>query len=174
MIIHCTKKLKDKLVASNNTEQEVTASPSAIGSWHANLIVIERRQCVIFVHDITRYAVFIPCLTKPDFANLDHHFQDVFINSLIKAGLDFELIDKAANVITPFVFDTDCSRSVQGTMRLMSDDIKWGLQYNNQSITELLPYSESARVSSRPCTIKGQKDCVWPIKAMGELLSTIS
>ncbi|WP_435275098.1 DUF6933 domain-containing protein [Psychrobium sp. nBUS_13] len=174
MIIHCTKKLKDKLVVSKNTEQEATASLSVIGSWHANLIVIERRQCVIFVHDITRYAVFIPCLTKPDFAILEHHFQDVFINSLIKAGLDFELIDKAANLITPLVFDTDCNRSVQGTMRLMSDDIKWGLQYNNQSITELLPYSTSARLSNRPCTIKGQKDCVWPIKAMSELLSTIA
>ena len=164
-----------KLPNNKKTTAKTIAPLHGIGDWHANLLTIQRRQCVLFVHDITRYAVFIPCLTKPDFANLDLHFQDVFINSLMKAGVSMDLVDKATRFLMPEYtdYDTECNRSVQGTMRLMADDISWGLQYDNESINDLLPYSTSAKLSDRSCRIKGQKDCIWPIKAMIELLTNI-
>ncbi len=114
----------------------------------------------------------MPMVVQKDLANLPHLFTDVFINTLIKSGLDLDLVDKAATLIhqQPFSFDTVCDRSVQGTMRLMASDIEYELIYDGSKITDVLPYSTSARLSERPCTVKGKKDCIWPNRVMSELL----
>ncbi|PKM18762.1 MAG: hypothetical protein CVV11_10030 [Gammaproteobacteria bacterium HGW-Gammaproteobacteria-15] len=98
-------------------------------------------------------------------------FQDVFINSLLKVELPTELIEKAAASIQSenFSFDSECSRSVQGTMRLMVLDVEITLNYLNQKITELLPYSTAVMLSDRPCTVKGIKEAIWPIREMAQL-----
>ncbi|MDF2178588.1 hypothetical protein P2G88_10040 [Aliiglaciecola sp. CAU 1673] len=151
----------------------------AIGSraqwlnWHANLITIQRRQCVIALHDATRFALFIPCLTKKDFANFDWHFHDVFINTLLKSEVPPELIDVATTSYQPLTFDTTCNRSVQGTMNQIAQEIDYGLYYINASVADISPYRYSAELSHRPCNVKGHKDCIWPDKAMAELLAKL-
>lgn len=57
MIIHCTKKLAAKLPA---VSLEPLMETSPLGSWHANLYTIDRRNCLLFCHDDTRYTVFLP------------------------------------------------------------------------------------------------------------------
>lgn len=175
MQIHCTKKLFEKLPVSL-TEQSLSSHPIGVYAnwlnWHANVVVMQRRQNLIFVNDATRFAVFIPVVVQKDLANLPHLFTDVFINTLLKSDIDLELVDKAAMLIQqqPFSFDTVCDRSVQGTMRLMASDIEYELIYDGSKISDLLPYSTSARLGERPCTVKGTKDVIWPIQAMNELL----
>lgn len=176
MIFHCTKKLYTKLPVNTTIN---AAMPTSIGlqakwlNWHANLITIQRRQCVIAVHDATRYAVLIPCLTKPDFAKLQWHFEDVFINSLLKSGLPHELVETATQHLAALQFDTECNRSVQGTMNQIAQDIDYGLDYTNTAVSDISPYRYSAELSHRPCTVKGLKDYLWPDKAMAELLSNL-
>jgi len=179
MIIHCTKKLFIKL--PEQLTQSATQSITSIGlleqwqHWHANVINIQRKQCVILVHDATRYVVFLPAMTKDKLSDLDLHFQDVFINSLMKAGLDTNLIDKATRYLMTdtLELDTTCNRSVQGTMRLMAGELDWSLKYDGKHIDDIAIYSTSAWLSDRPCNIKDQKDCIWPIKAMTELLQQL-
>jgi len=177
LILHCTKKLYAKLPEKVRAASQPA---TAIGiqaqwlNWHANLITIQRRQCVIAVHDTTRFALLIPCLTKKDFANLDWHFNDVFINTLLKSDIPFELVDVAAHCYQPLNFDAVCDRSVQGTMNQMAQEAEFSLQYKNESITDISPYRFSAWLSNRPCTVKGQKDCVWPDKAMTDLLAKLA
>ena len=180
--IHATKKLLTKLPVNeqgflppdknaptqqgNDTEQAETL----LSGWHTNLITLQRRNCILFVHDATRFPVFIPCLTKPDFAALDWHFHDVFMNTLIKIGADDAIMNRAGALLQPLRFDTDCNRSVQGTMNQMAGDIEYSLSYRDMKIQDISPYRISAWLADRPCNIKGKKDCVWPIKAMRELL----
>ena len=176
MILHCTKKLFAKMPEEDKATTNIVANigvKSQWLNWHANLIAIQRRQCVIAVHDATRYAVFIPCLTKPDFAKLQWHFEDVFINSLLKSGLSHELVETATQHLAPLQFDTECNRSVQGTMNQIAQDIDYGLSYTNTVVSDISPYRYSAELSHRPCTVKGQKDYLWPDKAMTELLNSM-
>ncbi len=180
--IHATKKLLSKLpvneqgflpLDSNMLPQQFTTTEQAeniLSSWHANLLILQRRNCIMFVHDATRFPVFIPCLTKPDFAALDWHFQDVFMNTLLKIGADDAMMKRAADLLQPLCFDTDCNRSVQGTMNQMAGDLEHSINYRGMTIQDASPYRISAWLADRPCNIKGRKDCVWPIKAMGELL----
>lgn len=165
-----------KLPCEESPSVEYLSAPAQqFYNWHANLITIQRQQCVILVNDATRYAVFLPSMTKPELKHFEHHFHDVFVNSLIKAGLDYPLIEVAAKHLhdTKFNYDTVCSRSVQGTMRLMTEDLDWSLYHNSQHIDEMTLYSTSAWLSDRPCNIKGVKDCIWPVTAMSELLSQL-
>ena len=67
MIIHCSRKLAAK-------RADVSAEPleetSPLGSWHGHLFTLDRRQCVMFCHDATRFVLFMPGLHKVDFEEL--------------------------------------------------------------------------------------------------------
>tara|TARA_R110002167_G_scaffold89579_12_gene241707 strand:- start:908 stop:1576 length:669 start_codon:yes stop_codon:yes gene_type:complete len=180
--IHATKKLLTKLPVDEQgilppdknapPQQGNTTdhSESLLSGWHANLITLQRRNCILFVHDVTRFPVFIPCLTKPDFAAVDWYFQDAFMNTLLKIGADDAMMNLAGALLQPLCFDTNCNRSVQGIMSQIAGDIEHSINFRDVNMQDFSPYRMSAWLADRPCNIKGQKDCVWPIKAMSELL----
>ena len=179
--LHCTKKLLTKLPLREDGRLK-SKRPSMFGAnddsrvsklsgWHANLLLLQRRQCVLFVHDATRFPVFVPALKKEDFAVLDDRFIDGFMNTLLKTGADDALMQRAHAALGPLVCDTDCDRSVQGTMNQMSQDIRFSLEYENVSVADITGYRVGAWLADRPCTVKGRKDCIWPDRAMRELLN---
>ncbi|WLQ14249.1 hypothetical protein O5O45_31515 [Hahella aquimaris] len=171
--LHCTKKLLAKLPLNESgtlPNQECTATESPLSGWHANLIILQRRQCVLFVHDATRFPLFAPSLKKADFARLDWHFTDVFMNTLLKVGASEQALENAQRFLAPLVCDSVCNRSVQGTMNQMTQDLENRLWFDRSSVEDLLPYSTSAWLTERPCNVKGMKDCIWPTKAMLSLL----
>lgn len=177
--LHCTQKLFAKLPANDNGRLPNTrarplaandAGDSLLSGWHANLLTLQRRQCVLFVHDATRFPVLLTCLTKPDFAELDYHFQDGLMNILLRSGANQAQLDAAANALTPLQCDTVCNRSVQGTLNYMKRDMEYMLWYDGASIIDVSPYAISVWLADRPCGVKGSRDFVWPIKAMLALL----
>lgn len=177
MILHCTKKLYAKLPESVKEAEPATSAISTQArwlNWHVNHVTIQRRQCIIAVHDTTRFALFIPCLTKKDFANLDEQFNDVLINTLLKSDIPPELVNVAATNYQPLTFDTICNRSVQGTMNQVAQDIDYGLYYNRASVADICAYRYSADLSQRLCGVKGQKDYIRPDKEMAKLLLELS
>jgi len=181
--LHATKKLLAKLPVDasgylpeaqepGNTDARKTESP--LSGWHGNLITLQRRQCILLVHDSTRFPLFIPCLTKPDFANLDWWFLDSLMNTLIKCGANEQQLDVVHKQLAPLQISTDCSRSVQGTMNQMKGDIEHMLWYDSADINEVSAARTSVWLAGRPCNVKGQKDCIWPQEAMLKLLSELA
>lgn len=177
--LHCTKKLLAKLplledgrLNSKKPSLSVVRDPaiSPLNGWHANLILLQRRQCVLFVHDTTRFPVFVPALKKSDFAELDWFFQDGFMNTLLKVGAEDHHMKAAEKLLSPLTCDNDCNRSVQGTLNQMGQDLGHMLDYDNASVTDLSPYRTGAWLADRPCMMKGSCDCLWPVRAMLELL----
>ena len=112
-------------LCSQKTDLSVVRDPATnpLNGWHANLILLQRRQCVLFVHDATRFPVFVPALKKADFAELDWHFQDSFMNTLLKVGADDNHMKAAEKLLAPLLCDSDCYRSVQGTLNQMEQDL---------------------------------------------------
>lgn len=181
--LHCTQKLlaklpldatgrlkhKRPLPQAANDEAE-----SPLSGWHANLLTIQRRNCVLFIHNSTRFPVLATCLTKPDFAELDWWFQDGLMNTLLKCGATEAQMETAAGALAPLVCDAECDRSVQGTLNQMKQDLEHLLWYDNHPITDLAPYRTGAWLADRPCTVKGSRDAVWPAKAMLALLDGLA
>jgi len=146
----------------------ILANP--LSGWHASLLLMQRRECVILIHDTTHFAVFIPCLNKPDFANLNNLFEDSFINSLLKCGANQVQLDSAQQLMAPLQIDSVCNRSVQGTMNRMAGDIENFLHYDQVDVSQITGNRIGAWLAARPCNIKGQKACVFPAEAMLGLL----
>lgn len=146
------------------------AAESLLSGWHANLLLLQRRQCVLMVHDATRFPVFLPALKKDDFAELDYWFVDGFMNTLLKMGADEAVMERAQGMLGPLVCDSATDRSVLGTLNQMGQDLGHRLAYDGSQVTELSPYKTSIWLAQMPRTLKGVKAAHWPIDAMFELL----
>lgn len=172
MIIHCTHKLAAKLPSISSTPLDET---NPLGSWHANLYVIDRHNCVMFCHDKTRFVLFMAGLKKADFVNLDFWFQDHFANTMLKLGYDTHLIEKVLSLLDPLLFNTCCDRSVQGSMRTVRMMELEGMLMDAPDVMDLPFYAASARLNRRPVTTKGMKgsECLWPDKAMKEWIEEV-
>lgn len=180
--IHATKKLYAKLPISIQALANKDALPctldatqlpreNPLSGWHANLLTLQRRNCVLLVHDSTRFPLFVKGLLKADFANFDRLFADALMNTLLKLEASQEQLDCAAALLAPSRFDTECDRSVQGTMNQMVGDIEHMLWFEEASLDDINSYSTGAWLAYRPCRVKGQKDAIWPDRAMLALMN---
>lgn len=177
--LHCTKalyaklplndggriksKLPDTLTAANGPETQLSG-------WHAKRLLLQRRHCLLFVHDSTRFPVFMIGMKKADYANLDYLFEDHFMNTLLKTGADDRLMHLAHAQLGPLVCDTENNRSVQGTLNQMGQDIQYTLEYERAKIMDMSPYRVGAWLADRPCRGKDLGGYVFPIRAMHEWL----
>ena len=168
MILHCSQKLAAKLAGVSPTP---LAETSPLGSWHGHLFTHDRRQCVMFVHDATRYALFMPGLRKAQFDELGSKwFRLLYTATLAMSGCPDAQIKKAELVLGPVRFDTATDRSVQGSLRVAKQDLEaWVYQVSN--VLELDPLKVSCRLNERPTTIHGK--ALWPDKAMREAVAAL-
>ncbi|MCP4076290.1 MAG: hypothetical protein GY744_08910 [Gammaproteobacteria bacterium] len=171
MIIHCTKKLASKIPEVNS---DTLGDSNPLGSWHANLYTIDRRNCLMFCHDRTRFILFMAGLKMANFTNLNNWFQDVFANTMLKLDYPIDLIDRTLAQLDLLQFDTVCDRSVQGTLRIARQDID-AMLYRVADVMDLPMDSTSAKLNNRPVTVKGMKtsDCLWPAEEMKKLISDL-
>ncbi len=146
------------------------AGESRLSGWHANLILLQRRQCVLFVHDATRFPVFVPALKMDDFAELDFWFTDGFMNTLLELGADETVMARAHGILAPLVCDRATDRSVQGTLNQMGQELEHLLAYDHLAVQDLSPYRTSVWLAQTPRTVKGAKGGLWPIDALFKIL----
>jgi len=78
--LRCTKKLLSELKIK---PLDSIQSSDNFGSWHANILRVDRRKCVLFTHDKSLYTFLVPGLTKPHFQK----FKEVFRQNLFKCLL---------------------------------------------------------------------------------------
>lgn len=169
MIIHCTKKLAAKLPEVSG---EVLTETSPLGSWHAHLYVIDRRNCLLFCHDETRYTVFLPGLRKPELTELGRWFKEAFTASLAYMGLPDHQVRRAELVLGAVQFDTNTDRSVQGSlnqMRFMLD----GRLEEVSDVMLLNPLSVTRWLSSTPVSVRGGKEFWMADDAMAEKVAAL-
>ncbi|MET0044060.1 MAG: hypothetical protein ABW100_11135 [Candidatus Thiodiazotropha sp. 6PLUC3] len=83
--LHCTKKLLAKLpLREDGRLKNKKSIPYAVNDapetplsgWHANLLQLQRRQCVLFVHDTTRFPVFLQALAMHALLKIQGHVHD--------------------------------------------------------------------------------------------------
>ena len=168
MILHCSQKLGAKLPDVSPTPLEET---SPLGSWHGHLFILDRRQCVMFVHDATRYALFLPGLRKEQFAVLgERWFRPLYLATLAVFGCPDAQIRKVELALGPVRYDTATDRSVQGSLRVAKQDLEAWL-YRVPNVMDLDPLKVSCRLTHRPVTIYGKS--LWPDLAMLEQVAAL-
>lgn len=168
MILHCSQKLAARLADVSSVPLEET---SPLGSWHGHLFTLDRRQCVMFCHDATRYVLFLPGLRKADFAELGSAwFRPLYLATLAMSGCPDTQIKKVELALGPMRFDAATDRSVQGSLRVAKQDLEAWL-YRVRNVMDLDPLAMSCHLNERPATVYGK--CVWPDKAMLETVARL-
>jgi hypothetical protein len=184
MQLHVTKTLFAKLPVDAQGQLAVTARSdylfkaadlqiNPLSGWHGKLMLIQRRNCVLLVHDATRFPLFIPALTKPDFAEFNDCFMDAFINALLKCGADEAQLNAAQHCLRPLQIDTQCNRSVQGTLNRMGQDVEHTVWYEHLTVVEMTGTAMGVWLADMPYGVKDQ-DTVWPKRDMLALLSALA
>ncbi|MCS6290748.1 MAG: hypothetical protein H8K10_17460 [Nitrospira sp.] len=142
-----------------------------MSSWHGHLLTLDRRQCVLFCHDLTRYVLFMPGLRAPQLAELGQWHRDLFLAVLEAQGLRREQIARAGLMLGQLGVHRSTDRSVLGSMRVAADDLKYGMLNRIANVMELDPIATSLALNERPCRVKGA--LVWPQQAMHELVARL-
>jgi len=167
MLLHCTQKLAAKL-------PEVSATPlvetSPLGSWHAHLYNYDRRQCVLFCHDESRYCLFLPGLVKVDFAQLGRLHRELFLATLVVQNVPEALISRVALALGPLQCERNTDRSVLGSLRTADIDLSWLI--HDVHVLDCDPVAVALQLNDRPTSVKGK----WfhPAKVMLERIGRLS
>ena len=84
--LHTTRKLFERLPLTDQGQLAPTPRSqwlydrpaldiNPLSGWHGHLITLQRRNCLLLVHDATRFPLFLPALTKPDLAELNDRIE---------------------------------------------------------------------------------------------------
>ena len=174
MILHCTQKLAARIPSTiglpdPGVERECQAGP--LSSWHGHLLTLDRRQCVLFCHDATRYVLFMPGLRAPQLAELGRWHRDLFLAVLQAQGLVHHHIARAGLTLGPLQMDRNTDRSVLSSMNRVAGDLQFGLLREIANVMELDSIRTSLWLNDRPCTV--HKKWIWPDKAMREIVEAL-
>lgn len=121
--IRCTQKLLTELRAQPNLD----VAPEESG-WHANLLRIDRRKCVLFTHDPTLFS-FVRCgLTRPDFAQFPEVFGQGLFATLNQSGFDQAAIERMLDQNSEVRYAKTNNRRVLGSMNDMKQILEWSIQ----------------------------------------------
>ena len=120
-IIRCTKKLLNELDAASERSTTLEHADGFLGPWHANLIRIERRKCILFTNDWTLYSFLVTGVKKKDLGNFPDLFALHLKMNLAKEGFGPEDISKALEEYGEIAIAPTNSRSVLGSMNDLAD-----------------------------------------------------
>lgn len=90
MLIQCTKKLLDAL----KIKPEQAPDEEPLFSWHANLLVINRRKTLVLMNDSSRYLVVFHGLKAKDFKNLNTRIIDTIRETLLADLIKPEIVER--------------------------------------------------------------------------------
>jgi len=112
-LIRCTQKLlKELRVKPSEVEPEF----GYIGDWHASLLRVERRKCVLFTNNDTLYSIFVFGLKRAEFDHLDEVFRQSLFRRLRIEGFSQIQIENALEEYQTIHFAKTNNRSVLGSM----------------------------------------------------------
>lgn len=184
MQLSATRKLFDKLPVGGDGQLAPTlrsqwlydAPPlehNPLGGWQGNLVTLQRRNCVMLIHEATRFPLFLPALTKPDFVEFNDRFVDALMNTLLKCGAEDRHMHAAHHYLRPLQVVAQCNRSAQGTLNNMKLDLEYAVLGEDVNVAEITGYRVGAWLADRPTFVK-QRQAIWPREAFLELLTTLT
>ena len=176
MILHCTQKLAARIPSTTDLSDpaaELDGRAGSLSSWHAHLLTLDHRHCVLFCHYATRYVLFLPGLRAPQLAELGRWHRDLFLAVLHAQGLTHHHIHiaRVGLMLGPLQMDRNTDRSVLSSMCRVAEDLRFGILRETANVMELDPITTSLRLNNRPCTV--HKTWIWPDKAMREIVKAL-
>jgi len=123
--IRCTAKLLKEL---DTKPASVPAQLPGLSDWHANLLRVDRKKCVLFTNDLTLYSFLIHKEKKTLSAGFGEQFRLGLFKSLMSDGLNDSQVKRMLDSQDSIVVAKTNSRSVLGSMNDLAFQIKYMVQ----------------------------------------------
>ncbi|MCH8069036.1 MAG: hypothetical protein IID16_07215 [Candidatus Marinimicrobia bacterium] len=167
-LIRCTKKLQKEMGLKKSDISENEPRESYLGSWHANLIYIDGKKCILFVNDKTLFNFIVPHISREQIRELSSIFK---VN--LKCVLDTEDIPertktKIMSEYESIQYANTNSKSVLGSM----NDLAFHYKYHIQSEGGVHSYAVPSIIKKLNHMPMGALEYVFSIEALKSVYDT--
>ncbi|MCP3027411.1 hypothetical protein [Halobacillus sp. A5] len=138
-VIGATEKLSKEIHKDFEDLNEYKDTP-LINRWHANLITINRRKCLILMNNKTGINLTLFGLRKQQFDNLNNVIKGSLKQLLQLIKVEEEIIDELLKQAEPFVYTNTDNRQVlcmMNQVQLLVEDAADGLKYEEIDAAEI-------------------------------------
>jgi len=167
-LIRCTKKLQKEMGLKHSDLCAEEPRFSYLGPWHANLIHIDRRKCVLFVNDKTLFNFIVSDLSRAQIRELGKLFKSYLICALADAGISEEDRTRILSEYEEVGFANTNSKIVLGSMNDLAFHYKYSIQeaggVHSPAVPEII-----RRLNRMPM---GALKYVFPIEALRAMFQT--
>lgn len=114
LVIRATKNLlKDMKIEKPTTNIDIADS---LFSWHANLVLLDRRKHVVFMNDLSRLSLTLTGIRSTHYKNLKDIFTKQLNEYLLNGNFNKSRINEYLNECNEAIFTTTNNRSVISTL----------------------------------------------------------
>jgi hypothetical protein len=172
-IIYCTQKF-ETVVGKTRIVKSDKYSP--LGNWNANVFMVNKKNCVILMNDISYYSVLLIDFKKIDLMNFHEVFAERFFNQLEIDDISFpsEFTYKITKELQPIFLTTNNNRKVLGAIQDATLDMK---RYITEDYSDNIDYINidelNSNINEKMISVLGKKKrgCGYPNDAIQELLN---
>ena len=116
LLIRCTGKLQKELGLKKADLHESEPQFSYMGQWHANLIYVNRRKCVVFVNDKTRFNFIEVDVSRDYIRRMPEWFAASLSCALQNEAIEQDVIDRILAEYEEIGFAKTNDKSVLGSL----------------------------------------------------------
>ena len=138
-LIRCTQKLLKEMGVKKAGLKISDPVLSYLGSWHANLLHIDGKKCVLFVNDKTLFNFLAPNVKRQEIKNLSHLFNEHLIYALSSENLTDETKEKIINEYKDINYATTNNKKVIGSMNDLAFHYKHHILSEGGIFSALIP-----------------------------------
>jgi len=124
-LIRCTAKLRKEMGLRDSDLFKGSVADSALGPWHANLIYINRRKCVLFVNDRTFFNFIVVDVRRSEIRKLHQLFLSYLYPVLAEEGFANCEREQIASEYKEVRYVKSTNRSVLGSMNDLTIHYKY-------------------------------------------------
>jgi len=101
---------------------------SLLGSWHANLLHIDRKKCVLFANDKTLFNFIVPGVTRAQIRALDKLFREHLSRALASEGIADDVKERIMEEYREIGYAGTNDRKVLGSMNDLAHNYRYYIQ----------------------------------------------
>jgi len=137
-------------------------SESYLGSWHANLIYIDGKKCLLFVNDKTLFNFIVPDISRAQIRGLSNIFKFTLECVLSTEGVPERAKTKIMSECESIQYANSNNKSVLGSM----NDLAFNYKYHIQSEGGVHSYAVPSIIKKLNHMPMGALDYMSPIEAL--------
>ena len=168
LLIHCTGKLQLEMGLKASARATEEAQFGYLGSWHANLIHIDRRKTILFVNDRTLFNFIAPDVSRNQLRELSALFMHYLLCVLSEEGFNERTKNKILSEYAEVVYAPSNNRRVLGSMNDLAFHYKYHVLESGGVHSPDVP-SIIRKLNRMPMGAIGYR---FPIEALSNLYET--